>query len=97
MVSHMEQPQSAAATQSVAAYISARLADLGISQRDASERSGIPLSTLSRRLGGRGPFPLDEVAALAALIREPLAQMFANAAAAVASSTSTRHAEQGAA
>ena len=48
--------------------VAAALKEAGIQQRDAAARTGIPLSTLSRRLGGVGkPFDVAELEALANL------------------------------
>lgn len=55
---------------------SARLAEVvaqsiraaGLSQRDIAARAGVPLVTLSRRLTGRSPFTVVEVAAIASVL-----------------------------
>lgn len=48
--------------------ISRRLTAASISQRTAAERTGIALTTLSRRLTGTSPFLATELAALAGLL-----------------------------
>jgi transcriptional regulator with XRE-family HTH domain len=40
----------------------------GLSQRDAADQSGIPFTTLRRRLTGHSPFLVSELAVLAELI-----------------------------
>ena len=54
-------------SRSIAAAVSAALKEAGIAQRDAAARSGIPLTTLSRRLTGNSPFTVTELAILADL------------------------------
>ncbi len=54
-------------SQGIAAAVSAALRDAGISQRDAAARTGIPLATLGRRLTGRSPFIVTELALLGEL------------------------------
>ncbi len=44
------------------------LADAGVSQKRASEVTGIPRATLLRRLSGVTPFQTSELVALAALL-----------------------------
>lgn len=56
-----------AASRAVARAVSDALRAAGVSQRDAAERSGIPLTTLSRRLTGASPLLYTELVALAGL------------------------------
>ena len=51
--------------QAIAAAASEALRAAGVSQREASELTGIPLTTLVRRLTGRSPFLVTELAAVA--------------------------------
>ena len=62
-VLHMDTPQQA--QQASAAAVTKALREAGVSQRAASEQTGIPLTTLVRRLTGRSPFLITELAALA--------------------------------
>lgn len=64
-VLHMEHWQSINA--GLAGAVNARLGGAGMSMRQASDRTGIALTTLSRRLTGTSPFSADELAALAKL------------------------------
>ena len=59
----MDTPQQA--QQASAAAVTKALRDAKVSQRAASEATGIPLTTLVRRLTGRSPFLITELAALA--------------------------------
>lgn len=65
------------ATRGIASVASAALTEAGISQRDAAERTGIPLATLSRRLTGRTPFILTELEAIASLVGTTLTDLVA--------------------
>lgn len=86
MVSHMEQtpsltspPSPAAAVGKIAQHVTSLLTRGGISQREASRRTGIPLTTLSRRLAGHSPLQLDELAALADLLDLSLVDLVSGA------------------
>jgi transcriptional regulator with XRE-family HTH domain len=52
-------------SRSIARAVSTALSAAGIAQRDAAERTGIPISTLSRRLTGNSPFTVTELDLLA--------------------------------
>lgn len=52
-------------SQGMARAVAAALTGAGLSQRDAASATGIPLTTLSRRLTGRSPFTVTELAELA--------------------------------
>lgn len=68
-VSHMEHTRTPAETSAeVSRRVASALAAAGISQRAASEQTGIPLSTLSRRLAGASPLTVTELACLADLL-----------------------------
>lgn len=54
-------------SKAVARAVSAALREAGIAQRDAASRTGIPTTTLSRRLTGHSPFNLNELELLANL------------------------------
>ncbi len=59
------------------------LRDAGISQRRAANLTGIPLTTLSRRLRGDGrPFLVTELVAMAEMLDTPVSAIFADAEAA---------------
>jgi len=55
------------------------LRDAGVSQRVASTGAGIPLTTLVRRLSGRSPLSVTELAALASLAGVPVSELVARA------------------
>ena len=55
------------------------LRDAGISQRAASTETGIPLTTLVRRLSGRSPLLVTELAALASLAGVTVSELTARA------------------
>ena len=61
-VSRMDTPETTA--QRFAEEVRAGMEVAGISQRDMAARTGIPLVTLSRRLTGRSPFTIPELAAI---------------------------------
>lgn len=61
----------------IARAVSAALRDAGISQREAANNAGIPLTTLARRLTGRSPFLTTELAALADLMGTTVSQLVA--------------------
>jgi transcriptional regulator with XRE-family HTH domain len=65
----------------LARNVSAALSAAGIAQRDAAARTGIPLSTLSRRLTGNSPFNTDELALIADLLGVNVSDLFTRAAA----------------
>ena len=59
------------------------LRDAGISQRRAANLSGIPLTTLSRRLAGNGrPFLVNELFAMAEMLDTTCSTIAADAEAA---------------
>lgn len=62
-VLHMEHPAAA-----IAAEVSRRIDAAGLSRRDVASRTGIALTTLTRRLTGTSPFSITELAAIAALL-----------------------------
>lgn len=71
MVLHMVTPEQR--TRSLAAVITKALADREISHRAAANATGIPLSTLSRRLMGVSPFTVPELHAVGDLVgRDPV-------------------------
>jgi transcriptional regulator with XRE-family HTH domain len=59
--------------------VSNALKDAGISQREAADRSGIPITTLSRRLTGNSPFLVTELAVLAAMVGTSVSELIATA------------------
>jgi len=66
----------------IAQAVSAALRGAGIAQRDAAAKTGIPLTTLSRRLTGNSPFNMDELDLLADLIGCAVADFVTTSAAA---------------
>lgn len=54
--------------QALAETVAAALQVAGLVQRDVAEGTGIPLATLNRRLTGRSPFLITELAAIAELL-----------------------------
>lgn len=59
--------------------VSEALRAAGISQRIAAEQTGIPLTTLSRRLTGAAPFLVTELAALAMVLGTTVSALTARA------------------
>jgi len=54
--------------QAVAEVVASALREAGVAQRDAAERTGIPMTTLRRRLTGHSSFTMSELARIAALL-----------------------------
>lgn len=61
----------------VADAVSSQLRAAGIAQRTAAEQTGIPFTTLRRRLTGLASFKLSELARLAALLDVTVAALIA--------------------
>ena len=80
MVSHMEPITD---LQALGRAVAARLEQAGITQRDASQETGIPLATLNRRLR-QGDFRLSELTALATLLGVTDSQLLAESRSAAA-------------
>lgn len=59
--------------------VSEALRVAGISQRSAAEQTGIPLTTLSRRLTGAAPFLVTELAVLAKVLDTTVSALTASA------------------
>lgn len=59
---------SLAAATGFAAVVKGHLDRGGISQREAATRTGIPLTTLHRRLTGASPFSVNELLRIASLL-----------------------------
>lgn len=55
-------------TKRIAAAVSSALRDAGFTQEVATERTGIPLTTLKRRLRGVSAWKTSELEAVAALV-----------------------------
>lgn len=66
-------------SRAIAEVVSQALTDSGKSLRDAATTTGIPLTTLSRRLTGNSSFTVDEVDALACLLGLSVSQLAAAA------------------
>lgn len=63
----------------IARAVAEALAAAGISQRAAASSTGIPLTTLSRRLTGHSPFLVTELAVLASLTGTTVSDLAARA------------------
>lgn len=61
----MDTPE--AVSRAVAEAVKTALDEADITRRDAAVRSGIPLTTLQRRLNGQSPFLVTELAVLATM------------------------------
>lgn len=72
-MSHMDTPENV--SRALSETVARRLAAAGISQRSAAERTGIALTTLSRRLTGTSPFLATELAAIACLLGTTVSDM----------------------
>lgn len=73
----MDTPRSATAAKVVAAVASANL-----TRRDLADATGIPYTTLFRKLNGHSSFTLDEIASVAAALNvEPTSLLAFEAAA----------------
>ena len=75
-------PTTTDTTSGIARTVSAALREAGIAQRDAAARTGIPLSTLSRRLTGVGKaFDVAELEAIANICGVRVSDFFTSSAA----------------
>ncbi len=63
-------------TKRIAATIKSALRDRGITQQDASERTGIPFTTFKRHLAGNSPMDTRELEAVAALLDTTVLALF---------------------
>lgn len=63
----------------IARHVQSLLNTRRISLREASRKTGIPHSTLDRRLRGITPFDIDELDRLADLLGTDVATLFADA------------------
>lgn len=61
----------------VARNVSAALSAAGIAQRDAATQTGIPLTTLSRRLTGNSPFTVTELDLIAGILGVTVSDLIA--------------------
>jgi transcriptional regulator with XRE-family HTH domain len=66
-------------SRSVAQVVSEALVTRGITQREASERTGIPLTTLNRRLSTTSSFLVSELESLAVLLDTSVSAFFERA------------------
>ena len=71
-----------ATSQSIAEVVTAALSEARIAQRDAAARTGIPFTTLRRRLTGYSPFNMAELILIADLLGKPLSDLILMAEAA---------------
>lgn len=72
---HMETPEQE--MRRVARAVSTALQAAGISQREAADATGIPINTLSRRLTGKTPLNVNELAALGGLVGKSVSELVA--------------------
>jgi Helix-turn-helix. len=77
----MDQPPSDI-TKRIAATVKSALRDQGITQQDASERTGIPFTTFKRYLRGTSPMDTSELEKVAALLGITVLDLFIAAEAA---------------
>lgn len=82
-VLYMDTPEST--SRGIAEAVKVALSTAGISRRDAAAQTGIPLTTLQRRLTGSSPFLVTEIAALAHLTGTTVSALVAHAEQDVAS------------
>lgn len=68
--------------QGMAQTVSQALSEAGIAQRDAAAQTGIPFTTLRRRLTGFSPFNMAELDLLAALLDTTVSDLVIRAEAA---------------
>jgi transcriptional regulator with XRE-family HTH domain len=64
-------------SRNIAAHVSAALSTARIAQRDAASRTGIPITTLSRRLTGNSPFTVTELDLIAQLLGVTVSDLIA--------------------
>jgi lambda repressor-like predicted transcriptional regulator len=74
-------PTTTDTSRNIAAHVSAALSTAGIPQRDAASRTGLPMSTLSRRLTGNSPFTVTELDLIAGLLGCTVSDLVTQAAA----------------
>ena len=70
-------------SQALAEVVKIALADAGVTRREAASRTGIPLTTLTRRLTGNSPFLATELAAIASVTDTTVSALFAKVEASV--------------
>ena len=63
-------------TKRVAATVKSALRDAGITQQDASERTGIPYTTFKRHLAGTSPMDTAELEKVADLLGTTVLDLF---------------------
>lgn len=74
-VAHMDQAPPDT-TKRIAATVKSALREQGITQQDASERTGIPLTTFKRHLRGTSPMNTSELERVAALLGTTVLDLF---------------------
>lgn len=74
-VDHMDQTPTDI-TRRIAATVKSALRDRGITQQDASERTGIPFTTFKRYLRGTSPMDTRELEAVALLLGVTVLELF---------------------
>ena len=83
-VIRMETPERF--TASLAQVVAAQIKSAGLSQRDMATRTGVPLVTLSRRITGRSPFTVAELATIASVLGVSVVDLVLKAERAIAPS-----------
>jgi len=76
-VAYMDTPEQT--SREISRTVSEALRAAGISQRSAADQTGIPLTTLSRRLTGAAPFLVTELAVLAKVLDTTVSALTASA------------------
>ena len=66
-------------SRSIGLVVNEALAEAGISQREASALTGIPLTTLNRRLNTQSPFLVTELESIATLLKTAVSTLFERA------------------
>ena len=79
MMLRMAQPPSTA--ERVSALVSQQVKDCGVTVVWLCERTGIPRSTMLRRLSGRSAFNLNELDRIAEALRVPIESLLSESAA----------------
>lgn len=82
---HMEHPQSTSPAQLVARRVNDEIRESGITVVRLCEKTGIPRTTMTRRLSEHSPFNLNELHAIATALRIPVSRLLAPLNEAVAS------------
>lgn len=74
----MEQA-AASARRNIAQAVNSHLREAGIAQRTVAEQIDVPMTSFVRRITGRHPFDIDQLAKIAALLDVSVAALITNA------------------